>query len=167
MFLLLLLSVTSNVVQSNWTKTLQNHYCKIEVPCIAHFFLIERSIQDHWNCNRPGCNSIILVLFLLLLLNRWHLFPAILWCIRAKYYKEKQLTLHKKWILSLRISSVNVTKSAVTFTEKILDGKLHFLSSESRENEVTKKGASISDGQVLHELQLKTRSRREGSLKTS
>ena len=36
-----------------------------------------------------------------------------------------QLTLHKKWSFPLRISSVNL----VTFTEEILDGKLHFLCS--------------------------------------
>ena len=44
------------------------------------------------------------------------------------------LTLHKKWSFTLRISSVNVPKSAViadlvTFTEKVLNGKLHFLCS--------------------------------------
>ena len=44
-------------------------------------------------------------------------------------------TLHKKWSLPLRISSVNVTKSAetcgfVTFSEEILNGKLYFLCSE-------------------------------------
>ena len=43
--------------------------------------------------------------------------------------------LHKNWSFPLRISSVNVTKSAVpadlvTFTEEILNGKLHFLCSE-------------------------------------
>ena len=38
--------------------------------------------------------------------------------------------LHKKCSFPLRISSVNVTKSAgVTFTEEILKGKLRFLSS--------------------------------------
>ena len=46
------------------------------------------------------------------------------------------LSLHKKWRFPLRISSVNVTKSAnpetanlVTLTEEILNGKLHFLCS--------------------------------------
>ena len=44
-------------------------------------------------------------------------------------------TVHKKWSLPLRISSVNVTKSAetcgfVTFSEEILNGKLYFLCSE-------------------------------------
>ena len=39
--------------------------------------------------------------------------------------------LHKKWCLPLRISSVNLTKSAlVKFTEKILNGKFHFLFSD-------------------------------------
>ena len=41
------------------------------------------------------------------------------------------ISLRKKWSFPLRISSVNVTKSAtanlVTFTEEILNGKLHFL----------------------------------------
>ena len=42
------------------------------------------------------------------------------------------LSLHKKWSFLLSISSVNVTKYAgncglVTFTEEILNGKLHFL----------------------------------------
>ena len=45
-------------------------------------------------------------------------------------------TLHKnRWSFPLRISSVNVTKSTVscnffTFTEEILNGKLHFLCCE-------------------------------------
>ena len=50
-------------------------------------------------------------------------------------------TLHKKWSLPLRISSVNVTKSAetcgfVTFSEEILNGKLYFLCSEKLSNSV-------------------------------
>ena len=44
------------------------------------------------------------------------------------------LTLHKKWWFPLMISLVNVTKfqktaDLVTFTEEILNGKLHFLCS--------------------------------------
>ena len=44
------------------------------------------------------------------------------------------IALHKKWSFPLRISSVNMTKSTgncglVTFTEEILNGKLHFLCS--------------------------------------
>ena len=55
-------------------------------------------------------------------------------------------SLHKKWSFPLRISSVNVTKSAffcrfpafpafsaVTFTEEILNGKLHFLCNSFQE----------------------------------
>ena len=43
----------------------------------------------------------------------------------------------KKWSVPLMISSVNVTKSAVsadlvTFTEEILNGKLHFLCSATK-----------------------------------
>ena len=40
-------------------------------------------------------------------------------------------TLHKKWNLPLRISSVNVAKSAVScgFTEETLNGKLRYLCS--------------------------------------
>ena len=41
-------------------------------------------------------------------------------------------TLHKKWSFPLKISSVNVTKSA--FTDEILNGKLHFLCSVITEN---------------------------------
>ena len=48
-----------------------------------------------------------------------------------KLCKHRMVALHKKWSFPLRISSVNVTKSAttdlVTFTEEILNGKLHFL----------------------------------------
>ena len=55
--------------------------------------------------------------------------------ISGQYMKSENLTpfsaLHKKRSFSLKISSVNVTQSAVscsfTFTEEILDGKLHFL----------------------------------------
>ena len=45
-----------------------------------------------------------------------------------KLLSFKPLALHKKWSFSLKISSVNVTKSAdlVTFIEEILNGKLHF-----------------------------------------
>ena len=35
--------------------------------------------------------------------------------------------LHKKWSFPWRISSVNMTKSAVTFTEETLNGKIHLL----------------------------------------
>ena len=46
------------------------------------------------------------------------------WSCRVKF------TLHKKRSFPLRISLVNVTKSAVSkFTEEILNGKLHFLCS--------------------------------------
>ena len=60
-----------------------------------------------------------------------------------------QYSLHKKWSFPLRISSVNVTKSAeespnstketadlVTLTEEILNGKLHFLCSDIYFNRV-------------------------------
>ena len=49
-----------------------------------------------------------------------------------------EATLHKKWSFPLRISSVNVTKSAgnlVTFTEEILNGKLFSYSAMGLENE--------------------------------
>ena len=47
------------------------------------------------------------------------------------HWKFKLATAQKKWSFPLRISSVNVTKSAetadlVTFTEEILNGKLHY-----------------------------------------
>ena len=38
-------------------------------------------------------------------------------------------SLHKKWSFSLRISSANVA-DLITFTEEILNGKLHFLCSD-------------------------------------
>ena len=46
------------------------------------------------------------------------------------------IALHKKWSFPLRISPVSVTMDLVTFTEKILNGKLHFcavLIKQSRE----------------------------------
>ena len=47
-----------------------------------------------------------------------------------KLCKHRMVALHKKWSFPLRISSVNVTKSATTdlptFTEETLIGKLHF-----------------------------------------
>ena len=52
------------------------------------------------------------------------------------YLTRWKFTLHKKWSFPLRISSINLTKSAgncdlVTFTEEILHGKFHFLCSVS------------------------------------
>ena len=48
--------------------------------------------------------------------------------LRVAHVATTVLILHKKRSFPLRISSVNLTKSAasVTFTEKILYGKLHF-----------------------------------------
>ena len=40
-------------------------------------------------------------------------------------------SLHKKWSFPLRISSINVTKSAGGNPEEILNGKLHLLCSNS------------------------------------
>ena len=49
------------------------------------------------------------------------------------FFTSLHISLNKKWSFPLRISSVNVTKSAVscrfTFTEDIFNGKLHFLCS--------------------------------------
>ena len=42
----------------------------------------------------------------------------------ANFYKKT--TLQKKWRFQLRMSLVNVTTELVTFTEEILNGKLHF-----------------------------------------
>ena len=52
---------------------------------------------------------------------------AVVWICPIKKVFWK-LSLHIKWSFPLRISSVNVIKSAdlVTFTEEILNGKLHF-----------------------------------------
>ena len=50
------------------------------------------------------------------------------------FSKFQKTTQHKKWSFPLRISSVNVTKSAadlVTFTEETLNGKVHFVGSSS------------------------------------
>ena len=49
------------------------------------------------------------------------------------------MTLHKQWSFPLRISSVNADESAVpvdfvTFTEGIVNGKLHFLCSAVRQS---------------------------------
>ena len=64
--------------------------------------------------------------------------------LRFKCFQNSWKLLHKKWSFPLRISSVNVTaenaghagnlqKNAdlVTFTEEILNGKIHFLCSEN------------------------------------
>ena len=53
-------------------------------------------------------------------------YSALLW--------DKKLSLHKKWSIPLRISSVNVSKpqfsaNLVIFTEEIHDRKLYFLCS--------------------------------------
>ena len=62
--------------------------------------------------------------------------------------KLKAYALHKKWSFPLRISSVNVTKSQetadlVTFTEEILDGKVHFLCNY---------GFHVDASQLIHDL---------------
>ena len=44
------------------------------------------------------------------------------------YVSLTKITLHKKLSFPLSISSVNVTKSAVIFTEEILKGKPHSFS---------------------------------------
>ena len=52
-------------------------------------------------------------------------------CFNVKHKQGAWLSLHKKWRFPLRISSVNVTKSAVscylvTFTVELLNGKFDF-----------------------------------------
>ena len=70
-----------------------------------------------------------------------HIFISIMsktgfhWELLSLRSKILTQTLHEKWSFPWKISSVNVTKSAVswglvTFTEEILNGKLHFLCSE-------------------------------------
>ena len=59
------------------------------------------------------------------------------WLITGKFVFFLKMTLHKKWSFPFRISSVNVnnpqeTADLVTFTEEILNGKLHFLCSVRR-----------------------------------
>ena len=62
--------------------------------------------------------------------------------------------LQKKWSFPLRISSVNVTKSTdnyvtqvtaglVTFTKEIINGKLHFLCSETKKDASDDRSNSI------------------------
>ena len=53
-----------------------------------------------------------------------------------------KVSLHKKWSFPLRISSVNF----VTFTEEILNRKLHFLYSEKRKTYLKEKLHSIVIG---------------------
>ena len=68
--------------------------------------------------------------------------PTLLLCSFWLLLGLVKVSLHKKWSFPLRISSVNVTKSSVscgfgpqfpkdlvTYTEEILNGKLHFLCS--------------------------------------
>ena len=47
------------------------------------------------------------------------------WLNCLKIYENVKQTLHKKRSFPLRISLVNETGDLVTFTEKILNGKLH------------------------------------------
>ena len=72
-----------------------------------------------------------------------------------KVYQNKESTLRKKWSFPLRMSSVNVTKSAVfflvTFTEEIPNGKLNFLFSAfgnnyQRNTSIVKKGYWATKG---------------------
>ena len=56
----------------------------------------------------------------------------LLWCLFVELEHMQHRILHKKWSFPLKISSVNVTKSAgncglVTVAEEIFNGKLHFL----------------------------------------
>ena len=56
--------------------------------------------------------------------------------------RTEALTIHKKWSVPLRISSVSVTKETAdlaTFTEKIPNGILHFLCSVKSERIFDKK----------------------------
>ena len=59
-----------------------------------------------------------------------------------KYASISDIHCTKNWSFPLRISSVTVTKSAgnyaylITFTEEILNGKLHFLCSDTCKNNV-------------------------------
>ena len=41
-------------------------------------------------------------------------------------FSSQKRALHKKWSFPLRISSLNVTKDFVTFTEEILNGNFIF-----------------------------------------
>ena len=59
--------------------------------------------------------------------------------ISSKRNSSQFSTLHKKWSFPLRISSVNVTNQQfpadlVTFSEEMLNGKLHILSNATKES---------------------------------
>ena len=58
-------------------------------------------------------------------------FKKFSWHVSNNLASNLNLSLHKIWSFPLRISSVNVTKSAFScrFTEEILYGKLHFFCS--------------------------------------
>ena len=55
-----------------------------------------------------------------------------MWLSPEEKKMEPNQSLHKKWNFPLKISSVNVQETAdlITFTEELLNGKLHFLCSE-------------------------------------
>ena len=58
-----------------------------------------------------------------------------LWVLWLLWYQTYEHALHKTWSFLLRISSImwpnpQETTDLVTFTEKVLNGKLHFLSSD-------------------------------------
>ena len=111
----------------------------------AHIFREVPHNTSSSSCSFQECNfdsEIVITLESKIKTNNvTYLFPILYFCTPWKY--EKTVTsshafrgplLHKKWSFSLRISSANVTKSAVNcsvfiFTEETLDGKLHFLCS--------------------------------------
>ena len=99
-------------------------------PCVTLAYLEPCHIQNLRNIRSP-VKHLSCRIFLRALDN--------LGIFRILVYSEP--ALHKKWSFPLRISSVRVTKSAenwpnphktadlATFTEEILNGKLHILSS--------------------------------------
>ena len=96
-------------------------YKNLSLPKIQYFFWLNDSIC---NFNKLNTSKIKYILEI----SKSGIRSQIL--LRFK----NLLLLHKKWSFPLRISPVNMTKSTgncglVTFTEEILDRKLHFLCS--------------------------------------
>ena len=67
--------------------------------------------------------------------NRFYILLSSLYKAFLLYFSLVFYSLHNKWSFPLRISSVDVTKSAIstdgaTFTKKVLNEKLHFSCSD-------------------------------------
>ena len=106
----------SGLQACNFTKTRRQQRCFCEV--------CERFKNTHFEENSRTTTSLICSMPV----SAYACFKIFL----RNHLKLVMLTLHRKWSFSLRISSVNMTKSEfpadlVTFTEEILNGKLFFV----------------------------------------